>query len=96
MRQDITGQPEPGVIGGIPDLSTAIATVNRNFTSANQAIIPEGFTSFEQGRDYDAAAETKAQTLTADTPEKNIGKNIPWALVLAGGFILWAIFKGAK
>lgn len=93
MIQDITRQPQEGVIGGMRDLTAQITQASRAFVESNATDVAEGFTSPAQGRDYDAAIVCNQETLTADHEGKNLQKAIPWAALIVLGFIAYIVTR---
>jgi hypothetical protein len=88
---DIDGDPIKNVIGGIRDFMVDIKHVT--------GLLPDSykeseFTSQEQGRDYDAALVSQAETINPDTIGNTVKKVIPWTLIAVGGFVLYIIFRG--
>lgn len=78
---EVTGQPVAGVIGGLKDLGVEVATVDHNFTSANRADVFQGFTSPEQGSDYDAAVVNNTETLSPDRIVAAVKQSAPFLLI---------------
>ena len=95
MRTDILGQPDEGVIGGIPDLRTIIENVNRVTAPANRADVKLGFTSPEQGQDYSAAIVSQQETINADTTPATLKKAIPWGVLAALVIVYYFIARNA-
>lgn len=95
MIQDITRQPQPGLIGGMVDLGRDLLTVTANMVRSNQADIQEGETSAEQGQNYDPAIVSLSETLTADRPATATAQTIPWML-LAVAVIAFVVIARMK
>lgn len=95
MIQDILGQPQEGVIGGQRDLMTIINGVNANRAPADRADVGLGFTSPEQGRDYDAAIVSQVETVNADTASKTLKQAIPWGVLVALVVVYYFIARNA-
>ncbi len=95
MIQDILGQPQPGLIGGVPDLRAVIATVDGERNRLDDRPPNQWFTSPEQGADHDAAIVTQQETLTPDAPAAAAAKAIPWAVIGIAAVIFYAlVWKG--
>ena len=93
MIQDITGQPQPGVIGGMTDLETVIKSVNRNFGDAYEAKLEDAVIG--QGKSFDPVLVAHAETINADTKTKTAVQAVPTVLLVIGaGIIIWALVKG--
>lgn len=82
MIEDITRQPQEGVIGGLRDLTAEIRAVAVNRSSAVTANVSDGFTSTEQGRDHDPFLVALREVLTPDEPGNAASKAIPWVALL--------------
>lgn len=93
MIQDVTRQPQPGVIGGMVDLGKDFLTVTSNLFRSNQADIEQGTLSAEQGSNYDPAIVSLSETLTADRPATATSQAIPWALLAVAGLALVLIAR---
>ena len=93
MITDITGQPQAGLIGGIPDLQTVIKSVNRNFGDAYEGSLENATAG--QGKDYNQVLVSHAETINADTKTKTAVQAVPTVLLIIGaGIIVWALVKG--
>ena len=92
MIQDITGQPQAGLIGGMRDLLVDIGVVNDKTSKAQNE--SAGFqTSPEQGADYDAGEVSLLETLSPDRLLEALNKTIPWWLLAFGGLAVFFILK---
>ena len=91
---DVSGQPTAGVIGGMTDLTSQITQVSVNRSPADLANVQEGFTSREQGSDYDPVLVSQAETINPDTMGITVAKAIPFVPLLIAGVILYFILRG--
>ena len=91
MVLDIDGDPVKNVIGGVKDFLVNVGHVSMNRTTSyeNSGL----FTSPEQGKDYDAAQVSQAETINPDTAANTVKKVIPWGLIAVGGFVLYAVMR---
>lgn len=79
MIQDIQGQPQAGVIGGLRDLLVDVQTVTQNlFRPYGANISTDGQTSTEQGADHDPMLVSLSEVLTPDRSGNAVAQAVPW------------------
>jgi hypothetical protein len=93
MIQDITRQPQTGMIGGLTDFMVDFKAVTDNLFRSNDANPQDGTTSTEMGADHDPSLVSLSETLTPDRPAGAVAQAIPWGILAVVAVIFFFATK---